>query len=374
MIKILQIGMDSSLGGIEMFVINIFRNIDKNKFKFDFIKNTDNEICFENEIKSMGGNVFSVTPRRKNFIRNIIDIKNIIKNGKYDIIHWQANSLSNNVAAMIGLYYNIPVIVHTHSMWKSNNLISFILHKFNYLLLPKKKIIKLACSDEAGKYLFKKDYIVLNNGINLDRFKFSKTNRLALRKQFSICEDDIVFGHIGRLSYPKNHKFIIEIFNEYQKINNKSKLILVGSGELENDLKELVNKNKLNDKVYFLGNRFDTEKFLSMFDIFLFPSIFEGLGISLIEAQVSGVQCVISDSIPKSAIISDKTVTLSLIDSAEKWANIISKIHIDDRNINFNDLRVKEYDICETAKKLEEIYTNIFEERKIKNGKKGKKN
>lgn len=359
MIRVLQIGMDSSLGGIEVFVYNVFKHIDKKKIRFDFVKSSGKKICFEEEFEKYGSEIYSVTPRRKSFLANIKEIDNIVKNGHYDVIHWQANSLSNNVAAMIGIKYNIPVIVHTHSVWKTKSIISFILHKINYFLLPKNKITKLACSEDAGLCLFKRDYKVIKNGIEIEKFKFNTSKRKKLRKTLNIDEDTIVIGHVGRLSYPKNHMFLLEIYKEYLKLQKNSKLVLVGEGELKDEIKNTAQKLGILENVVFLGKRTDTDAVYSMFDFFVFPSLFEGLGIVLIEAQASGLPCFVSDKIPQEALLSNNTKVISLNDSANYWAERIYESVIIDRNIKSKNPKIDEYNIVNSVTELENIYCQL---------------
>ena len=359
MIKILQIGMDNCLGGIEVFVYNVFKNIDKSKYHFDFISSSEQQICFEDEFIKMGCKVYRVTSRKQNLFKNINEINSIIKNGKYDIIHWNAMSLSNNIAAMLGIKNKIPVIVHTHSIWHSNNLTSLLLHKMNNCLLPKKKIIKFACSDDAGKYLFKKDFKVIDNGIDLNKFKYNEANRKKIRKELKISDDVVVIGHIGRLNYAKNHDFLLDVYKEYSKSNNNSLLVIVGSGELESTLKEKASVLGINKKIKFLGNKQNTNELLSMFDLFVFPSKFEGLGIAVIEAQVSGLNCIISDRIPNEAIVSNKVKVLSLSEHPKKWATEMLNCNTDDREFDISSKKIKKFDIVNTTKEIEKTYDEI---------------
>ena len=361
MIKILQIGMDSCLGGIEIFVKNVFNNIDTSKYHFDFICSSDEKMCFEEDFKSNGCKVYYVTSRKKNIFKNVQEIKRIIKNGKYDIIHWNAMSLSNNIAAMIGIKLGISVIVHTHSVWKSSSLKSSILHRFNKFILPKNKVVKLACSIDAGKKLFKKKFKVLDNGIDLNNFKYNRKKREKIRKELNVDDDIIIVGHVGRLNYAKNHSYLLDIFKEYHNMNSNSILVLIGSGSLEGELKEKSKQLKIDSSVRFLGNRKNTDEFLSAFDLFVFPSKFEGLPIALVEAQVSGLNCIISDTITKEVKVSNRVKLLSLSFEPSKWALEMLNCNINDRSFNTNSNNVKKYDIVNTTKELEKIYDEIMD-------------
>ena len=179
--------------------------------------------------------------------------------------------------------------------------------------------LQLACSKEAGEWLFgNTQFIVLNNGIDVSKYVFNQNIREEYRKILGFS-DELVLGHVGRFSNQKNHNFLIDIFYEIIKINKKSKLILIGTGELENEIKEKVESLSLKEKVIFLGARADVNKIMQAMDVFILPSLFEGLPVVGVEAQASGLPCIISDTVSKDVKITDSVLQISLSLPPEEW-------------------------------------------------------
>lgn len=361
--RILHIGMGSKLGGIEIFIMNLYRNIDRSKVQFDFINSSKDKLYFEDEIKELGGRIYKVIPRSKNIIKNRKMIEQIIDEKKYKIIHFHINTLSYYTPIKIALNKNIKIFVHSHNEWKGKNIKTLLMHKINKLRLAKNnnKIIKLACSDRAGKWIFgKAEFKVAKNAIDVDKFKFDINKRESIRKKLNINENTNVIGHVGAFRTQKNHEFLIDVYKEYLKLNKNSMLLLLGDGKLKNKINKKVHKLEIQDNVKFIGNRNDTNLFYSAFDNFLFPSLFEGLGIVLIEAQASGLNCIVSDKIPSEAIINDNVERISLKTNSKKWAeslNLLSNKTNDRKKIV--STKMKGWDIKYLAKEFENLYLTI---------------
>lgn len=359
--RILQIGMSSNLGGIETFIMNLYKNIDKEKFQFDFIDFSENGIYYKEEIEKMGGKIYKITPRSKGWLKNKKELKKIISKKEYKIIHYHLNTLSYIEPIIIALKNGKKVIIHSHNEWKGKRKITVLLHKINYIrLLHKKNIIKLACSEKAGKWIFgKQKYTIVKNGIDIDKFKIDNTKRKKVRQELNADENTVIIGNVGAFRKQKNHEFIVDIFNEYLNDNSNSILVLVGDGELKDTIKKKVNDLGIQENVRIMGVRADTDYLYSAFDCFLFPSIYEGLGISLIEAQVSGLKCLISDVIPKEAIITDNVSIMSLNTNYKEWAKKINEMQLfDNREIAITK-DIDEYDTKYLAESIEKIYSNI---------------
>lgn len=359
-VKVLYIGMDSSVGGIESFIINVFRRIDSSKIKIDFLKFKD-KIYFEEEINDRGSTVFQLPPRKKNplkFYSSLFCFFN--SHPEYVVVHVHLNTCSCIAPVLIAKLYGRKVIVHSHSQWQGNSLRIKILHSINKKFLPCFIDKMLACSDSAGRYMFGNHaYTVVNNGIDTIKYAFNLDRRDKYRKTLDI-ENKLVIGHVGRLTYAKNHDFIIDVFNEIFKKNSNAYLILAGDGELELQLKKKVSDLNLDNAVLFLGASCAIPGLLQAMDIFLFPSIFEGLGIVAIEAQAAGLQCFVSKSIPKEAFITDLIKCISLNESAEKWAEEVNQLdHNYFRRDTSKEINEAGYDIQKTAKMLEELYSRL---------------
>ena len=269
-------------GGVESVVMNYYRNIDKSKVLFYFICDEDSTDIPYDEIEKLGGKVIVVPPYQKLF-KYQKELYKIFKENNYKIVHSHINALSVfplRVAKKAG----VPIrIAHSHSTsnkkeWKKN-IVKNILRPFSKLYANK----FFACTKHAGEWLFGKKIIerkelnVINNAIDLKKFEFNEKTREDLRKELGIKEDTLIIGHVGRFMKQKNHEFLIEVFKELIKKNDNSILMLIGQGPLLNDMKQKVRDLKIEDKVKFMGQVTDVEKYYNIMDVFLFPSIYEGL-------------------------------------------------------------------------------------------------
>ena len=287
-------------GGVESVIMNYYKNIDKSKFQFDFVCDNDSTNIPYDEIEKLGGRVILVPPYQKVF-KYHKELKRIFKENKYKIVHSHINTLSVFplfAAKCAGVKVRIA---HSHSTtnkkeWKKN-LLKIALRPFSKVFATN----YMCCSELAGRWLFgdkeydKGNVYLLNNAIDLDKFKFDKKIRNKKRKELNVSDDMLVIGHIGRFVEQKNHRFLIDIFNEIYKKNNKSILLLAGQGPLVEGIKEKVDKLGLIDNVLFLGQRNDASELYQAFDVFLLPSLYEGLPVVGVEAQAAGNLCYLSN-------------------------------------------------------------------------------
>ena len=269
-------------GGVESVVMNYYRNIDRDKIQFHFLCDEDSTDIPYDEIEKLGGKVIVIPPYQKLF-KYQKELYKIFKENKYKIVHSHINALSV-FPLRIAKKAGVPIrIAHSHSTsnkkeWKKN-IVKNILRPFSKVYANK----FFACTKHAGEWLFGKKIIerkelnVINNAIDLKKFEFNEKMREDLRKEFGIKEDTIVIGHIGRFMKQKNHDFLIDVFNELIKKDENLILILIGQGPLLNDMKQKVRDLKIEDKVKFIGQVTDVEKYYNIMDVFLFPSIYEGL-------------------------------------------------------------------------------------------------
>lgn len=353
--RILHIVPNMNMGGLETFIMNVYRNVNRNKIQFDFLEHYQEESAYDKEIIELGGRIYRFSLRNDNNIfKYIINLNKFFKeHQEYKIIHCHMESIGALIFFIAKLYGIKVRIGHAHTNSTNKNLkgvIKRIISKpFKYTTT-----LNLACSDEAGKYLFKyKKYIVIPNAIDIDKFKHDEKARKELRKKLKI-DNEFVIGHVGRMDKGKNQLFLIDVFNEYLNVNSNAKLVLVGDGEDYNKILNKVNELNISDKVIFTGVRHDIDKMYSVFDLFVFPSLYEGLGIVLIEAQVNGLRCLVSDTVPKTTKVSDGIKYLSLKDYS-LWVKEIVKNQNKDNDIKYNKL-LDDYDINLLVKKLEKIY------------------
>lgn len=352
-------------GGVESVVMNYYRNIDREKIQFDFICDEDSTNIPYEEIQSLGGKVILIPAYQKIF-KYQKELKKILEYGKYEIVHSHINALSVfplRAAKKAG----IPIrIAHSHSTtnkseWKKNLLKQF-LRMFSTVYATD----YFACTEHAGRWLFgeklfqEEKMLFINNAINLEKYKFNDQVRKIKRKELGISDDTIVIGHIGRFVKQKNHDFLIDIFNEINKKNKKALLLLIGQGPLENEIKDKIKSFNLQKYVKLLGQKDNVNEYYSVFDRFIFPSLYEGLGMVLIEAQCSGCYCFASTEIPIVAKVSDNIKFIDLKKSPQYWAEMIlnSKENISRNNQN-EILSSAGYNIKIEAEKLEKIYLEL---------------
>ena len=356
-IKVLFIGMSDNIGGIEKYLINFYRNYDKKKFDIKFLIFGNITPCFYDEIKN---DIIRIS-NRNNMLQFRKELKDVYKNNDFDYIHINLMSFSFfEPITFAKKYSNAKIILHSHIANRTRTkLITKVISKIGEFQLKNKKyFLKTACSTDAGEYMFRnfknKEFTVLNNGINLDEFKFNKKVRDKIRKQLKLSDKDILIGHVGRFVEQKNHRFLIDIFNDITKKNNNARLCLIGNGGLKEEIIEKSKNLNIYDKIFFLENINNVNEYMSAFDVLLFPSLFEGLSIVLVEAQTAGLKCFITDTLALEGDFSDKIVRLSLSDSSSCWADkILSSLDDIDRKIPD---KIKDYDIVKTTKQLEEFY------------------
>ena len=357
-IRVLHVINKMQRAGTETMIMNLYRNIDRTKVQFDFMVHTEDEGAYDREIISLGGRIFRV-PRLNgvNLFKYIRCWKKFFdEHPEILIVHGHMGS-SAAVYLSIANSYNRYTITHSHS---SNNK-NIVYNIATYSLRYQAKFL-FACSQDAGisrygkREWIKRQGIVLNNAIDVNRFIFSSVTRDRLRKIHN-CYNDFVIGSVGRFLKVKNHQFIIDIFNELNKKNRSSKLILIGEGELKQDIERKVDKLGLTDYVIFLGNIDNVNEYLSMMDVLLMPSLYEGLGIAVIEAQTSGLKCVISDAIPNEVDITGNVEFVSLNRSAQEWADILLKYNNSYKRKSMEeDIAKAGYNIHQTSKWLEDFY------------------
>lgn len=354
-------------GGVEAVVMNYYRNIDRNKVQFDFICDDDSTNIPYEEIESLGGRVILIPPYQKVF-KYHKELKRVLKEGKYKIVHSHINTLSV-FSLWAAKSAKVPVrIAHSHSTTnkkeKKKNLMKQVLRPFSKLFATD----YMCCSELAGRWLFgDKTYnqgkvYLLNNAIDLDKFTYNEKIRKDKRKALDIKDDTLVIGHIGRFVAQKNHTFLIDIFNEIHKKESNSILLLAGQGPLMEETKEKVKQLDLEESVKFLGQRSDANELYQAFDVFLLPSLYEGLGMVAIEAQVAGCKCIASTEVPVIAKITDNLEFISLNKSAKEWSDeIFSKLNNETRKSYVKEATKYGYDIKSEAENIEKYYISLYE-------------
>lgn len=364
-IRIAQIMGKMNSGGVESVVMNYYRNIDKNKVQFDFIIDEDSQNIPKEEIENMGGKIILVPPY-KNIISYINVLKNIFREERYKIVHSHLNTLS-----VFPLYAakmaNVSVrIAHSHSTsnkkeWK-RDILKNILKLFSKLNATH----YFCCSEVAGRWLFgdklydRNQVMLINNAIDIEKFAYNKEEYNKIREELKL-DDKLVITHVGRFVQVKNHRLLIDIFNEIHKINSQSILLLAGDGPLLEDIKEKVNKLNLSDSVRFLGIRNDINELMKGTDIFLLPSLYEGLPVVGVEAQAAGVLCILSKNITKEIKIIETTKFIDISDSSKEIAEFILDEYKNFKRIDTKQEIIKaKFEIKTETKKLQNEYIELY--------------
>lgn len=354
--KILHIVGTMQMGGQETFIMNIFRNIDRNKYEFGFVVHSNKRGEYEKEIENLGGKIYRITPISKNPIKHMLQLRKVIKDDNYKVMHRHANLSIVFIDLLVGRICKMKkIIIHSHS----NTSAKFkVIHKILRPLLNLFATDKLACSQKAGEWLYgNKKFEIIPNAIDIEKFRYNNEKRKEIREREN-ATDKIVIGHVGRFDKIKNHKYLIEIFENLTKKVDNIELWLIGNGEEKKYIKKLSKDKGIIDNIKFFGTINNTYDYYQGMDFFVFPSIKEGLGIALIEAQVSGLKCIISDTIPKEAIVLNNVKELSINENATVWANYIEN-EIKKVNTYSRDIDTKffeKYKIENLVKKMKEIY------------------
>jgi len=362
-------GMDRD--GAQTMVMNLYRKIDRTKIQFDFLCMKPGEHHYDQEIRALGGRILHINPPKKvGAIRHVCEIISVIrKHGPFVAVHAHTLFHSGIVAFAAFLAGVGKRICHSHSTnnERANTLFRKIYFRIMEITINLFATDMLACGHNAGAYLFGKralksgKVVVFPNAIDLKKYEvLTNDDILRLRRSFGLSEDTIIVGHVGRFTEPKNHKFFIPLM-EYVKVNSLNMcLILVGDGELKDSIQKLVDEKGLNKYIKFLGVRQDIPELMNMFDVFVMPSLYEGLPVTLVEAQAAGTPCVVSDNVTREVDMGLNLVEFVPLDSpVETWIEkIIEKAGKKCRNLDKirEVYRKRKYDVDETVKDIMEIY------------------
>ena len=354
-IRVAQIVGKLWAGGVEMMIFNYYRAIDKSKIQFDFYYDADSTVEPPQDLIDMGAMFYKLPPYQK-LPQYMNELKKYFENNRYLIVHSHLNTLSI-FPLFVAWTCHVPVrIAHNHSVPSGKEPHRDIL---KYLLRTCAKIFPtdyFACSEKAGRWMFgNKNYnankvVVIKNAIDFKRFRPDKSITESLKRTLGLTEK-FVICHIGRFTFAKNHKFLLDIFQKILKVREDSILLLVGDGELHQEIHKEVKKRKLESQVIFTGQVSNPELYYRLADILVIPSVFEGLSLTTIESQIAGIPAVVSEAIPDEAIISDGVVRLSLKDS--DWVKEI--LALADKKVTLNE-KSYAYDIQYAVKKLENWY------------------
>ena len=360
MIRILQCVNDMHRAGLETMLMNYYRNIDRTKIQFDFLTHRPYKSDYDDEIVSMGGKVY-YAPRLypQNYPKYFKWMEQFFKeHPEYKIVHSHIDAMSY-LPLKAAKKAGIPIrIAHSHNTSMDKDF-KYILKQYFRSRITSVATDFCACGQEAGKFLFGDvDYTFIPNAIDIQRFLYSENTRIKKRNELGL-QDEFTIGHVGRLSYQKNHRRLIEIFNGFVKENPHSVLLLVGVGEKEDEIKKQVHDLGLEKKVKFLGNRNDVNELYQAMDVFVMPSFFEGVPVVGIEAQFSDLPCIFSDRVPSEVKFNSKTNFIPLDAPIQIWVDEIKKSKSIMRSSSSIELQNSIYDIKQAKTILENYYYKL---------------
>lgn len=301
-LKVLQVFGSLNMGGAESRMMDIYRNIDRDVCEFDFLTMQTDHQYYEDEIISIGGKIIKIdSPRKTGILKHISSLYKIMKSGKYDAVHAHT-SYHCGIVAMVAFFAKVPVrISHSRTTGtKQKSKLKSVFLSLGRCLVNMFSTHKFAISSDAGKFLFgKSKFEVVPNAIDTNKYLDILPDGISqFKSELSIAEDKTVIGQIGRFDSMKNHEFTLKWFLQFLKIKTDAVLVFVGDGPLRKDIEKQASELDIKDKVIFTGVRGDVPKFIHIFDVMIFPSVFEGLGGVVLEAQAAGVPSVVSDGVP----------------------------------------------------------------------------
>lgn len=360
MIRVLHSELQSNIGGIEAFLLNLTKTIDKTNLQFDFLMRGNNSYL-ETMLKDYGANIYKVPSGIINYYKFV---KNILIKNDYDFVHVHKNSAANIVLPlMVKKYTNAKLIVHSHNTSPSSgSKIAIMLHKINRNKLMQLSDYRFACSDTAAEWMFGHDYKdeqvkIINNGIITKDYVYDPQMRKRMRRQLGL-KGKFVIGHVGAFREQKNHKFLLNVFSKSNIPN--AELVLVGDGILKEKIVAQAQELGIKNKIKFLGSRNDINEILQSFDLFVMPSLWEGLSVSAIEAQASGLQLILSENVSHSIKITPNVKFLNLND-IDSWIREIKSKVVDDKFDRKDETKAISkygYDMSNSAQIIRRIYSN----------------
>lgn len=365
MVRVLQVVTYMGRGGLETMLMNYYRNIDRNLVQFDFLVHRDFQADYDNEIESLGGRIYRLPVLNPFNIRYRTELNYFFKSHpEYSVVHVHQDCMSS-IILKAAAKYNVPIrIAHSHNSRQERNL-KLLVKLFYKHLIPKYATELMACGVEAGKWMYgHHNFDVLRNAIHASEYLPDEHIRSEKRDQYGV-KQELLIGHVGRFSYQKNHLFLIDVFDQIQK-TVPAKLILIGGESLRLEDKDLpkqihskVKSYGIEDKVIFAGVCDNIPELMQAMDVFVFPSHYEGLPVTIVEAQAAGLPCIISDAISSESILTDRVKTVSLSESVEKWADITIQEAKKGKINTITQLQQSGFDIKENAARLQDYYIRV---------------
>ena len=367
MINILIEGMTDNKGGKETYIMNLFRHLDKKKYSIAFVS-YDDHIAYEEILLNEGAKIIHIPPRCRGVFQYRRAINQVLKNNSFDVVWAHKTTLSSCEIFDIAKKNNIPVrIVHSHSSSNMGGKFTYLMHNINKHLIYCWANEYLACSHSASEWFYGKHLSkIMVNGIDLEKFKYNLEIREKIRKELNI-ENKFVIGHVGRFGIEKNHKKLINIFKSCKDQNSDVKLILCGDGEERKNIELQIRQLDLQNDVILLGSIDNVHEILQAMDILVMPSLFEGLPFALLEAQASGLKCVVSDSVSRESDVMGWNQFVPLSSNDSVWASVILKENMNyERFEGYREMKKRGFDIGDSVISVEQLIEGKLKEVVVK--------
>lgn len=363
MIRVLQVVTNMDRGGLESMLMNYYRHIDREKIQFDFLVHRQERAAFDDEIEALGGRIYRL-PRLVPWSKSYLSALNRFfdEHTGYKVVHVHQDCLSS-VILKAAKQHDVPVrIAHSHSANQDKNL-KYPIKLWYKRSIPEYATNLFACGKDAGDWMFGgASYQIINNAIDVAAYTYDPTKRQEMRRQLGL-ENELTIGHVGRFSQPKNHPFLLDIFTSLLKKEPDAVLLLVGGGADMPKIQAKAQELGIAERVRFLGVRSDVADLMQAMDVFVFPSLYEGLPVTMVEAQASGLPCIISDKVPPECILTEGLVDImTLSASPEAWAEKILAKRAIPRTDRRAEIAAHGFDITTEAVKLQEFYLKAYEQ------------
>lgn len=357
-LRILHVVTYMGRGGLETMIMNYYRHIDRSKVQFDFLVHRDFEADYDAEILSLGGRIYRLPPLNPFGVEYLSQLDQFFEeHGEYRIVHCHLDCMAG-IPLKYAKKHGVPVrIAHAHNSNQTKDK-KYLLKLFYRRNITKYATDLFACGDEAGKWMFRAtSFHIMNNAIDTARYVYSPETAEQARTELKIPGNAMVCGHVGRFMTQKNHEFLLRVF---AKMPENAWLLLVGDGALREAVERRAEDLGIRNRIIFTGVRADVHRMLQAMDVFVFPSIYEGLPVSVIEAQASGLPCLISDKVPIECKKTDLIRQIPLDAGEDAWAAAAVETAGVVRRNTSTEIKAAGFDICENARWLERFYCGKY--------------
>lgn len=362
-IRVLQVVTHMERGGLESMLMNYYKHVDRERVQFDFLVHRQERAAFDDEIESLGGRIYRL-PRLVPWSKSYLSALNHFwdEHPEYKIIHVHQDCLSS-VILKAAAQHNVPVrIAHSHNANQDRNL-KYPIKLWYRRSIPQYATNLFACGKDAGDWMFSgAPYQIINNAIDVAAYSYDPEKRIEMRQKLGL-ENELIVGHVGRFNPQKNHPLLLDIFAALLKKEPNAVLLLAGGGEDMPKIQAKAQALGVAEHVRFLGVRSDVADLMQAMDVFVFPSLYEGLPVTMVEAQAAGLPCIISDKVPPECILTEGLVdVMPLSASPETWAEKILAKRAIPRTDRRAEIAAHGFDITTEAVKLQEFYLKAYEQ------------